>query len=193
MVPWLYDFVCAPCEALGLSRWRSRLVGTAAGRVLEIGAGNGHNLPYYRSPTRLVLTDPDPAMLAGARRRARRLTFPVEIMVADAEALPFAPATFDAVVATLVFCTIPHLEAAFAEVRRVLTPGGRLLLLEHVRTPRAWVARMQDWATPLWKHVAHGCHLNRRPLEMARAGGFIPLTVRHGLDGWVMAAELRAG
>jgi ubiquinone/menaquinone biosynthesis C-methylase UbiE len=191
MFPSLYDAVLAPLEGLGLRRWRQRVVAPASGQVLEIGAGTGLNLAHYRQATDIVLSEPDRAMLSGARARIARSHWDVHLVAADAEALPFPSGSFDTVVATLVFCTIPHPEAAFAEVRRVLRPGGTLRLLEHVRTPRRWVARLQDSLTPLWKHLANGCHLNRCSLRTAQEQGFLPVNVRTGLDGWLIAAELQ--
>jgi ubiquinone/menaquinone biosynthesis C-methylase UbiE len=190
MFPFFYDAVLAPLERLGLRRWRAQLIAAAHGRVLEIGGGTGLNLPHYPADTRLVFTEFDPAMLARARSRGTSAAS-ADFVAADAQRLPFADGRFDTVVATLAFCTIPSPGTALDEVRRVLRPGGLFLLLEHVRTPRAWMARVQDWCTPVWKHLAHGCHLNRRPLEMARERGFAIGPVRTGLDGWLIAAELR--
>lgn len=188
---WIYDALLAPWERLGLSRWRRRLVAPASGCVLEIGTGTGRNLPFYRQARRLVLTEPDPAMLSRARPRAAAACCPVELVVADAQALPFRSGSFDEVVATLAFCTIPDPGVALAEVERVLVPGGVLRLLEHVRTPRESVARWQDALTPFWRQVAGGCHLNRRTLELTRAHGFAPMEIDTGLDGWLVAAVLR--
>ena len=157
--------------------------------MLEIGGGTGLNLPHYPAETRIVFTEFDAKMLTRARRRADA-SGNVTFLAADAQRLPFTNACFDTVVATLAFCTIPAPAVAFAEVRRVLRPEGRFLLLEHVRTPRASIARLQDWGTPIWKHLAHGCHLNRQPLEVAREQGFDVASVRTGLDGWLITAEL---
>jgi ubiquinone/menaquinone biosynthesis C-methylase UbiE len=190
MFPALYDAALAPLERLGLRRWRAELLAQARGDVLEIGGGTGLNLPHYRPDVRLVLTEYDRAMLDRARRRHGPAPGSIALVAADAMRLPCADTRFDTVVATLTFCTIPDPRRAFAEVTRVLRPGGIVLLLEHVRTPRAPVARLQDWMTPLWKHLAHGCHLNRQPLELARAQGFKIETLHPGLDGWLIAARL---
>lgn len=183
-----YDAVFAPLERLGLRRWRARLIAQARGRVLEVGGGTGLNLAHYPGDTPLVFTEFDPGMLARARRRVApaRAVF----ALADARRLPFADHSFDTVVATLAFCTIPEPERALAEVRRVLRPDGVFLLLEHVRTPRPSVARLQDWLTPVWKHLADGCHLNRRTLELAQQQGFTLRSVQTGLDGWLVMASL---
>jgi ubiquinone/menaquinone biosynthesis C-methylase UbiE len=191
MLPSLYDAALAPLENAGLRRWRQRLVSAASGHVLEIGGGTGLNLPHYTSITRLVFTEPDFAMLGRARKRAASLSFPIDFIAGDAQRLPFSSAAFDSVVATLAFCTIPNPKLAFMEVHRVLRPGGAFLLLEHVRTPRRWVARLQDFATPVWKLLAHGCHLNRPSLETARAAGFEVIESETALDGWVVSARLR--
>jgi ubiquinone/menaquinone biosynthesis C-methylase UbiE len=120
--PRLYDAVLAPFEWLGLRRLRRAVVAAAEGRVLEIGAGTGRNLPLYRRAEILIATDPDAAMLARARRCAAQACCPVLLVVADAQALPFRDAAFDTAVATLVFCSVPDPAAGFAETRRVLKP-----------------------------------------------------------------------
>lgn len=190
MFPLAYDLILAPWERLGLRRWRADVVASATGHVLEIGSGTGRNLPYYRQANCIVLTDPDPAMLARARQRMACAPCPVQLVAADAQRLPFDTSRFDTVVSTLTFCTIPQPDRAFDEVRRVLKPGGTLRFFEHVRTPRHWVARFQDAATPVWRCLARGCHLNRQTLETAQAHGFVLDNVRYGLDGWLLAAEL---
>jgi ubiquinone/menaquinone biosynthesis C-methylase UbiE len=187
MFPLLYDAVFALPERLGLRGVRRRLIESVSGDVLEIGGGTGLNIPLYPPSARLVFTDPDVAMLARARTRLTSARCSVAMAAADAQRLPFPDAGFDHVIVTLAFCTIPNPTAAFAEIRRVLRPGGVLRLLEHVRSSRGWIGRLQDFATPAWKHLAHGCHLNRRTLETALAGGFTALSVRPSLDGWLIA------
>jgi ubiquinone/menaquinone biosynthesis C-methylase UbiE len=192
MIPLLYDLGLAPLERLGLSGWRRQVVPAARGRVLEVGGGTGLNLGWYAPEADLVFTEPDLAMLRRASRRATTAGR-VEFLAADAQRLPFTEESFDSAVATLTFCTIADPAAAFAEVGRVLKRDGVLFLLEHVRTPRHWVARLQDTFTPIWKHLAHGCHLNRPTLELAQERGFTVRSLRTGLDGWLIAAELRHG
>jgi ubiquinone/menaquinone biosynthesis C-methylase UbiE len=143
----------------------------AAGDVLEIGIGTGRNLPHYRADVSLVGIELSPAMLEIARARARELGREVDLRVGDAQALEFPDDSFDAVVCTLSLCTIPDDRAAVAEVRRVLRPGGRFLLLEHVRSPVLPVQLGQRLLDPLAVRF-EADHLLREPLEHLRAERF---------------------
>ena len=143
----------------------------AAGQVLEIGIGTGRNLPHYRHDVRLTGVELSPAMLEVARARARELGREVELRVGNAQALDFPDEAFDTVVCTLALCTIPDDRAAVAEVRRVLSPGGRFLLLEHVRSPLLPVRLAQRLLDPLAVRF-EADHLLREPLEHLRAEGF---------------------
>jgi ubiquinone/menaquinone biosynthesis C-methylase UbiE len=164
----LYDLSFHRGERAGMAERRRRLLATAQGRVLEIGAGTGLNLPYYTDAvSELVLTEPEAPM---ARRLARRAGGR-EVVSARAEALPFADASFDTVVSTLVLCTVEDPAGALAEARRVLRPGGRLLFIEHVRADGG-LARWQDRLEGLWRHVGNGCHANRDTLTTLSANGF---------------------
>ena len=151
---------------------------------MELGIGTGRNLPLYPpSVERLSSIDPDEIMLRQAQKRADDVPFPVELVPAVAEELPFEDAAFDAVVATLTFCTIPDPPEALREARRVLRRGGELRLLEHVRIERQPVGWLQEKLTPLWKHVAGGCHLDRDTLAAVREAGFVVERVERHLDG----------
>lgn len=188
-----YDWLMGPVERFGLSRLRRELVAEMTGKVLEIGAGTGLNLPHYRNADRVVATDPDPAMLRRALARAVRAGCPVECVLADAAVLPFADGSFDGAVATCCFCTIPDPEAAFRELARVLKPGAPLRLFEHVRSPVPWIGRLQDRLTPAWSRVAGGCHLNRETLRTAREAGFELQTLHASFAGVVLRCVLRKG
>ena len=142
----------------------------ATGRVLEVAIGTGRNLPFYPPGVAITGIELSPAMLAIARRRAAELGLEVELYEGDAQALPFAGASFDTVVCTLSLCAIPDHASAIAEMARVLRPGGRLLLLDHIGS-RWW---------PVWAMLKlvelltarRGEFMTRRPLPMLAAAGF---------------------
>ena len=167
----LYDGLGAAAERGWMGRRRSRLLAGAAGSVLEIGGGTGANLPHYRDAGRVVVSEPDPFMRGRLRRKLVRARVPVEVSESGAEDLPFRDGSFDAVVSTLVLCSVPNQEKALAEVRRVLRPGGRLLFIEHV-CGEGSVARVQDRVLPLWSRLFAGCHPNRDTLGSIQAAGF---------------------
>ncbi len=167
----LYDGLGAAAERGWMGRRRSRLLAGAAGSVLEIGGGTGANLRHYRDAGRVVVSEPDPFMRGRLRRKLGRARVPVEVSESGAEDLPFRDGSFDAVVSTLVLCSVPNQEKALAEVRRVLRPGGWLLFIEHVRGEGS-VARVQDRVLPLWSRLFAGCHPNRDTLGSIQAAGF---------------------
>jgi ubiquinone/menaquinone biosynthesis C-methylase UbiE len=158
-------------ERLLFAGGREWVCGRAEGDVLEIAVGTGLNLPHYPDDIRLTGIEFVPAMLDIAHRRAAELGRPVELRLGDAQALEFEDATFDTVVCTLSLCTIPDDRAAVAEVRRVLRPGGRFVLLEHVRSPVRAVRGVQRLLAPAF--VRFGAdHVLREPLEQVQAEGF---------------------
>ena len=166
----VYEWMSAH-ETPRLVELRRRLVAGARGRVLEVGAGVGTNLPYYGEGTELVLTEPDPHMFRRLRRHTAALTRPVRVEQAAAETLPFPDGSFDTVVTTLVLCTVENPARALAEARRVLRPDGRLLFLEHVRG-EGLLGRIQDMIVPVWRYLAAGCHPNRRTARALVDAGF---------------------
>lgn len=151
---------------------RCRLVGDLAGEILEIGTGTGTNFRFYSPAAYVIATDYSPHMLAHARSEAGRAAARIELQLADAADLPFADDRFDAVVSTLVLCSVPAQQAALAEIRRVLKPGGTLRLLEHVRSDRPAIAALQHLLSPVWSQIADGCRLDRDSAAAVRAAGF---------------------
>lgn len=195
----LYDRSVRVSEEACLRQWRSELLQDLGGTVLEIGAGTGANLPFYPSSVeRLVLCEPDRHM---SKRLVSSLpaesSWEFEISDATAESLPFPDGSINAVVSTLVLCSVTSLAGAIGEIHRVLQQGGRFVFLEHVAAearPRrlTWQRRLE----PLWKRVSGNCHLTRRTEEAILAGGFeiehieresirkaMPL-VRPSIRGW---------
>ena len=167
-IPWLYDSICAVYEALGLGRWRRWLVGGAHGRVLDVGCGTGRNLALLPAETVAIGLDPSWDALQRARRRAPREA----LVQGSAEALPFHDAAFDTVLSGLVFCSVPDAGRGLREVRRVLRQDGQLRMMEHVRSTRAWKARLQDRVQPAWTWLSGGCCPNRDTERAVEAAGF---------------------
>ena len=151
-----------------------RRIGTAAiGRVLDVGIGSGLNLPFYGPQAdRVVGIDPSPELLNLAEERAHKASPPVELRRASGEALPIEDQSIDTAVVTFTLCTVDNAATTLAEIRRVLKPDGKLLFAEHGRAPETGVARWQNRLTPIWRRVAGGCHLNRKPDDLIRAAGF---------------------
>jgi ubiquinone/menaquinone biosynthesis C-methylase UbiE len=166
----------ARTEPADLRGWRRRLLAPLSGTVVETGAGPGRNLDHYPAGvTRIVLSEPDPRRRARLEQRvAHRPTGP-DLTVVDgpAAALPVPDGGADAVVATLVLCSVPELDTALREFRRVLRPGGRLAYLEHVSafdSPKR--ANWQRRVEPVWKRVLGNCHLTRRTDQAILDAGF---------------------
>lgn len=168
----LYDRISAGYEAKVMGPRRRQLLADVGGTVLELGAGTGANLAHYAPDLDLVLTEPDPHMRRRLGDRAELGGLSAQIVDAPAEQLPVDDASVDAVVATLVFCTVADPEVALAEVRRVLRPDGRLLFLEHVRSAEPSIARWQDRLAPVTRRISGGCHPNRDTVAALRAAGF---------------------
>ena len=143
----------------------------ANGEVLEIALGTGRNLDHHRNDVQLTGIELSPEMLAIAERRAEELGRKIDLRIGDAQDLDFPDASFDSVVCTLALCTIPDDRAAVAEVYRVLRPGGRFLLLEHVRSPATPVRFIQRVLEPLTIRF-EADHLTREPLDHLAAVGF---------------------
>ena len=160
-------------ERAGNADRRRKLLATAHGQVLEVGAGTGLNLPLYpEALDRLVLTEPEQNMARRLERRLARLGRSAEVVRAPAEALPFDDDTFDTVVSTLVLCTVEDPAASLAEVARVLRTGGSLLFLEHTRSEEPRLALWQDRLHGPWRSFADGCNCNRRTLELLEKARF---------------------
>ena len=162
------------CGMPAIGRMRQRVVPLAQGRVLEVGIGTGLNMRYYDKSQVTHITGLDPALQLHplAQERIAQAGLPVELVGLSAETIPRPDASFDTVVMTYTLCTIPDPHAALLEMRRVLTPHGRLLYCEHGHAPDASVARWQDRLQPLWGALAGGCHLGRDIPALLRAAGF---------------------
>lgn len=170
---------------------RQKILARAHGLVLEVGAGNGLNFPLYdpAQVERVEAIEPDPAMLRYARERVKAARVPITLTQGSVETLPFANATFDCAVATLVFCSVPNPLQGLREIRRVLKPGGSLLMVEHVRSHRAFLGGVQDILVPLTTRMCGNCHWNRDTLSTVHGAGF-QISYKRDYGGFLMPVLL---
>jgi ubiquinone/menaquinone biosynthesis C-methylase UbiE len=158
-------------ERLGYGRWRERLWSQVEGeQILEVGVGTGKNLPYYPQGSRVTAVDLSEGMLAQARRRAQELAPEAGLSLVDAQRLAFADAAFDLALATFVFCSVPIPVQGLRELGRVVRPGGRVVLLEHVRVNKPVIGGIMDLLDPLVARLM-GPHINRHTVENVRKAG----------------------
>lgn len=169
MLPWLID---RGMRNKVMARYRPRVPPLAEGRVLEVGMGAGLNLPYYtRRVQHLFGLEPADYLRDAAAELADSVPYPVTLLASGAEAIPLESASMDTVVSTWTLCSIPDVDSALLEMRRVLKPGGRLLFFEHGRAPDADVARLQDRLAPALRVLA-GCNPNRPIDALVEKAGF---------------------
>jgi ubiquinone/menaquinone biosynthesis C-methylase UbiE len=188
----VYDALMRPFERGAVGAWRRRLAAQARGRVLEIGSGTGAQLRWYAPGTELTALEPDEGMRARLSARAPRARVPVTVVGGRAEDLPFAAGSFDTAVSAVALCTVSDPAVALAELRRVLVPGGTLLLLEHVHLAWEPGRALQTAAAPAWAAVAGGCRLDRDTMQTAREVGFTLVRRQAHVAGWIVEAILLA-
>jgi ubiquinone/menaquinone biosynthesis C-methylase UbiE len=170
VLPRLIDFIMSQEE---FARLRRSVLSELRGTVLEIGIGSGLSLSGYPPAVRKILAiEPSQAAQKIASRRAEELGIPLEFTDLEAEKISLPDASVDCVVSTWTLCTIPHLQKALSEIRRVLKPGGVFHFVEHGISPDPKIARWQDRLTPLQRKIAGGCHLNRKIDEEISQAGF---------------------
>jgi ubiquinone/menaquinone biosynthesis C-methylase UbiE len=170
VVPYLVHF---SMRQERLEPYRRRLVPAARGRVLEIGVGSGINFRFYPDGTKTIVgIEPSAQLLSMAQTETAKAAAPVELIEASAEAIPIDNRSVDTVVSTWTLCSIPDVQRALQEIRRVLRLDGRLLFIEHGEAPEPSVSRWQHRLNPLWKRLAGGCHLDRPIDRLIRSAGF---------------------
>ncbi|MCB9642136.1 MAG: class I SAM-dependent methyltransferase [Myxococcales bacterium] len=163
----LMELLMQPLEHL-----RARTIEQAHGKILEIGIGTGRNLAYYRGVETLYAIEPDAALHPIAQQRAAQAGITLELTEGGAESLPYPDESFDTVVITWVFCTIPLAEQAAQEIFRILRPDGAVHYIEHTASPHKGMRSLQNFFTPPWKMIAGGCRLNRDPHTILTQAGF---------------------
>jgi ubiquinone/menaquinone biosynthesis C-methylase UbiE len=154
-----------------LEDMRANLFAGASGDVLELGIGTGATLKHYAGISSLTGLDLSEAMISKAREKSGDVVFKTDFRVQDFQTLEFENTSFDTVTSSLGLCGIPDPERLFLEIRRVLRPGGKLLALEHVRPPNAFLGLLFDAINPVWEHFT-GCYPNRRTKVLLENAGF---------------------
>jgi ubiquinone/menaquinone biosynthesis C-methylase UbiE len=166
-------------DAQGALEHRRTLLAGLAGRVLEVGAGNGLNFAHYPpAVTELLAVEPEPYLRALAETAAKQAAIPIRVVDGTADALPSPNASMDAAVASLVLCSVPNQARALAELRRVLRPGGELRFFEHIQADTPGLARTQRLADIIWPTLVGGCHTHRDTLTAITTAGFQLISTR---------------
>ncbi len=171
LAPW-YDGLEGFLEGLIFRRLRKQLWAKAEGaHILEVGVGTGKNFPFYPPGSRMTAIDFSPNMLAQAERKRERKQIAVDLALQDVQSLPYADNSFDTVIASFVFCSVPQPRKGLKELYRVLKPGGQLLLLEHVLSSNKTMAAMMNLVNPLVVKAV-GANINRQTVKNVQACPF---------------------
>ncbi|WHX98210.1 class I SAM-dependent methyltransferase [Neobacillus sp. DY30] len=189
--PKWYDFFMSPLERKKFKRVRKDLLKSATGKVLELGSGTGVNFPLYRNVDHVIAIEPSKHMIQQSLAKRNLAVVPIEMVNASAERLPFEDHTFDTIVATLVFCTIPNVEEAINELKRVCKPQGKILLFEHIKMENKVLSSLQGGLTPLWRKICDGCCLDRETLKAFTSQGLRIEKVEKFYKDLFIVAELR--
>lgn len=167
-------------------------MGSLAGdAILELGIGTGKNLRFYPYGKKVTAIDLSEKMLERARRRAERLSTRVQLQVAGVQALPFEDASFDVVVATFLFCSVPDPVLGLREARREVRPGGRVLLLEHVISEVPGIRTLMRWFDPIPFRI-WGAHIDRDTVANVRTAGFVDIASRSKALALIQLIKARA-
>lgn len=166
----IYDLLEGPMETL-FSKWRNDLLKNAKGKVLEAGIGTGKNIPYYPKGIKLTGIDFSNKMIEQARKKYGDQA-QIELLEMDAEQMTFEDNSFDTVVTSCVFCSVPDPVSGLKEIRRVCKVGGKVLMLEHVRSNHKIIGLLMDLLNPIPLYI-HGANINRKTEENLIKAGFV--------------------
>lgn len=175
-----YERAVGDCAGRTLRERKQALFANIHGDVLEIGPGTGPNLPYYPRDIHWIGIEPNPYMHSYLKKEAERLGLNIDLRSGTAERLDAEDNSIDAVVSTLVLCSVPDLPGTLQEVLRVLKPGGRFLFIEHVAAPQGTLLRkIQSGIKPIWKAIGDGCNPDRETWIALENAGFESVNYQH--------------
>ena len=166
-----YDIFEQPMEIMALKRWRREVTQDLNGRVLEVGVGTGKNIPYYPDDIDIIAIDFSDKMLSKAKERVKKLNTKVELIQMDVQDMDFPDNAFDMVFTTCVFCSVPDPVKGLQEIKRVCKPGGKIILIEHVRSEIKVMGLVMDLFNPLTVNL-YGANINRRTVDNIKKAGF---------------------
>ncbi len=181
----IYDFMEKPMEFI-LAKWRRELMKEVSGNVLEVGVGTGKNLEYYPREVKITAIDFSPRMIDKAGQKVRELERHSDLRVMDVQDMSFRDNSFDTVVTSCVFCSVPDPVKGLKEIRRVCKPGGKVVMLEHVRSQKAVLGPLMDILNPVPFHM-YGANINRDTIQNLKLAGFRDIEVR---DLWLDIVKL---
>ncbi len=168
----IYDRFMQGIEQSELGKRRATLLRPLSGQILEIGAGTGVNFTYYQPGAQVHAIEPDAAMAAQASAKIAKAKAAIQLSLSDIESAQFDRHSMDAIVCTLVLCTVPDLSGTIQKIKKYLRPGGQLIILEHIEPRSAFAKFAARLIQPVWGHLALGCHLTRPTDQILKAAGF---------------------
>ncbi|WP_425449018.1 class I SAM-dependent methyltransferase [Dethiothermospora halolimnae] len=182
----VYDFLEKPMEKSKFSKWRDMAIEKLEGKVLEVGVGTGKNLDYYPKDLNVTGIDFSSKMLGKARKKAKLLNKNITLIQMDAQKMDFDDNTFDSVYTSCVFCSVPDPIKGLKEIRRVCKNGGKIIMMEHVRSEKKVLGTLMDIFNPLAVN-SYGANINRRTVENLKKAGFDNIKVT---DLWLDIVKL---
>ncbi|GAA3653907.1 class I SAM-dependent methyltransferase [Asaccharospora irregularis] len=167
----IYDLLEQPMEMMSLKEWRIEIMKELKGKALEIGVGTGKNIEFYPNNIDITAIDFSVNMLQRARSKAKELGKKVDFQLMDAQKMDFEDNTFDSVFTTCVFCSVPDPVKGLMEIKRVCKKGGKIILIEHVRSKRKVIGTLMDVFNPIVVN-SYGANINRKTVENVQKAGF---------------------